>query len=58
MPGLVDLVPVRLDVRRDLDTQRCGEHLPGTIAGELVKQRPTNRRRGVHVGLGLFLSYL
>ncbi len=52
---LVNLTGVGLDVRGDLGQQRRGEHLPGAVAGELVEQRPTHRRRGADVLLGLVL---
>ena len=57
MTRLVDLAAVRVDIGGDLGLQRRGQHLPGTIADQLVKQRATNRRRAVDVGIGLFLGY-
>jgi hypothetical protein len=34
----VDLVSERLDIRGNLGLQRRGQHLPGTIADQLVEQ--------------------
>ena len=56
--SLVDLLTVGVDVRGDLGQHRRGQHLTSAVTSELVKQRPTHRRRGVLVGLGLFLDYL
>ena len=55
---LVDLTGVSLDVRGDLGLQRRREHLPCTVADDLVEQRPADRRRGVLVGLVLLVDYL
>jgi hypothetical protein len=45
MNRLVDLVSERLDIRGNLGLQRRGEPLPGTVADQLVEQRPANRGR-------------
>ena len=37
---LVDLVGVSVDVGGDLGLQRRGQHLPGTVADDLIEQRP------------------
>ena len=57
MTGLVDLVRECLDVRGDLGLQRCRQHRPGTVAHQLVQQRPTHPSRGVLLGLVLLLDY-
>ena len=57
MTGLVELVDERLDVRGHLGLQRRREHLPRTIADQLVQQRPTHRGRGVLLGLVLLVDY-
>ena len=44
MPVLVDLVGERLDVGGDLGLQRRREHLPGTVADDLIEQRPDPHR--------------
>jgi len=44
--SLVELVDERLDVGGDLGLQRRSEHRPGTIADDLIKQRPTGRLVG------------
>lgn len=54
---LVDLVVVGLDIGGDLGQQRRRQHLPCTVAGELVGQRPTDRRHDV-LGLALLVDYL
>jgi hypothetical protein len=38
---LVDLAGVSVDVGGDLGLQRCGQHLPGTVADDLIQQRST-----------------
>ena len=58
MPLLVDQMRVGVDIGGDLGQQSRGQHLPRAVANQLVEQRPTHRRRGVLVGLGLFLDYL
>jgi len=55
---LVELAGVVLDLGRDLGLQRRCQHLPGTVADDLIEQRPTHRGRSVCVGLGLFFNYL
>jgi hypothetical protein len=45
---LVDLIGELLDVGGDFGLQRGRKHLPGTVADDLVEQRPT--RRAVFVG--------
>jgi hypothetical protein len=47
-PVLVDLIDELVDVGGDLGMQRRRQHLPGTVADDLVEQRPT--RRAVVVG--------
>jgi hypothetical protein len=54
----VDLVSERLDICGNLGLQRRGQHLPGTIADQLVEQRPAHRGRGVLVRLVLPMDYL
>lgn len=49
MTVLIQLVAERLDVCGDLRVQRRGQHLPSTVADDLVEQRPT----GQLVGLAL-----
>jgi hypothetical protein len=44
----VNLTQVGVDVGGDLGLQRGREHLSGTVADDLVEQRPT--RRAVFVG--------
>ena len=58
VPPLVNLTSVRLDIRGDLGQQRSRQHLPSTVTGQLVEQRPTHRHRGMNVGLGPLLDYL
>jgi len=55
---LVELAGVVLDIGRDLGLQRRCQHLPSTVADDLIEQRPTHRGRSVCVGLGLFFDYL
>jgi ribosomal protein S18 acetylase RimI-like enzyme len=43
---LVELVLELLDVGGDLGLQRRGQHLPSTIAHDLIKKRPTGRLVG------------
>jgi hypothetical protein len=38
---LIDLVGVGVDVGGHLSLQRCGQHLPGTVADDLIQQRST-----------------
>jgi len=40
---LVELVLELLDVGGDLGLQRRGQHLPSTVAHDLIKKRPTGR---------------
>ncbi len=54
----IDLVGVRVDVRRDLREQRRCQHLPGSISGDLIQQRASYCRRGVDPGQGTFIGYL
>jgi hypothetical protein len=56
--GLVELAGMSLDVRGDLGLQRRRQHLPRTLAGQLVQQRPADRRGRVLVGVGLLVDYL
>ena len=58
VPPLVNLTSVRLDIPGDLGQQRSRQHLPSTVTGQLVEQRPTHRHRGMNVGLGPLLDYL
>jgi hypothetical protein len=44
----VELVGALLDVGGDLSPQRCGQHLAGTVADNLIEQRP--RRASILVG--------
>jgi hypothetical protein len=44
---LVDLLPMRGDVRRDLGLQRSGQHPPSTLPHDLIDQRPTHHRPAV-----------
>jgi hypothetical protein len=39
-PVLVDLPGMGIDVGGDLNGQRRGQHLPGTVADDLIEQRP------------------
>jgi hypothetical protein len=39
---LVDLVSEPLDVGGNFSEQRGREHLPGTVANDLIEQRPTD----------------
>ncbi|CAM3496404.1 hypothetical protein MYIN104542_30460 [Mycobacterium intermedium] len=39
---LVELVSELVDIRGDLGGQRRGQHLPGTIANNLIQQRPAS----------------
>jgi len=55
---LIELRGVVLDIDRDLGLQRHCQHLPSTVADDLIEQRPTHRGRSVCVGLGLFFYYL
>ncbi len=55
---LVELAGVVLDLGRDLGLQRRCQPLPGTVADDLIEQRPTHRGRSVCVGLGLFFDDL
>jgi hypothetical protein len=43
---LVELVLELLDVGGDLGLQRRGQHLPSTVAHDLIKKRPTGRLVG------------
>ena len=58
MPVLVELPGVGLDVGGHLGLERRGQHLPGTVADDLIEQRPADRSRGVCVGLVLLVDYL
>jgi len=58
VPVLIDLVLVCLDVGGNLGQKRRREHLPRTVAGELVEQRPTDGRRDVLLGPVLLVDYL
>jgi hypothetical protein len=40
IPVLVDLADMGVDVGGDLRPQRRRQHLPGTVADDLIKQRP------------------
>lgn len=42
MPGLIDQIGVTGDVIGDLSLQRRCQHLPSTIADELVEYRPAH----------------
>ena len=55
-PVLVDLIGERLDVGADLGLQRRRQHLPGTIADNPIKQRPTRTAR-VFIGRFLIVNY-
>jgi len=55
---LVNPLAKRLDMSGDLGLHRRRQHLPSTLASELVEQRAADSRGGVLVGLGLFLDYL
>ena len=50
---LVDLIRVRVDVGGDLGLQRRRQHLPGTVAHDLIEQRAARL-----VGLGPVVDYL
>ncbi|GAA3135460.1 hypothetical protein GCM10020255_048470 [Rhodococcus baikonurensis] len=52
---LIEMLGELLDVCGDFGGQRRREHLPGTVANDLVKQRPTNT--AVVVGGLLILNY-
>jgi hypothetical protein len=41
---LDDLAAVGIDISGDLGLQRRGQHLPGTVADQLVEQRTTTHR--------------
>ena len=43
---LVELACERIDVGGDLGLQRRRQHLPGAVADDLIKQRPTGRLVG------------
>ena len=58
MTVLVNLIDVGIDVGRHLGLQRRRQHLTGALAGQLVQHRPTDRGRGVLVGLVLVVGYL
>lgn len=53
---LVQLVRVRLDIGRDLGSQRGREHLPRAVAHDLIQQRPADNSRR-DAGLRLLLDY-
>ena len=38
---LIDLMGMGVDVGGHLSLQRCGQHLPGPVADDLIQQRPT-----------------
>ena len=44
MTRLDDLAAVGIDISGDLGLQRRGQHLPGTVADQLVEQRTTTHR--------------
>ncbi|BCI81510.1 hypothetical protein MTY66_54210 [Mycolicibacterium sp. TY66] len=48
VPVLIKLTGMSLDVGGDLSPQRCGQHLAGTVADNLIEQRP--RRASILVG--------
>ncbi len=56
VPVLVDLIGVGVDVGGDLGLQRRRQHLPGTVAHDLIEQRPA--RRAVLVGRIGVVNYL
>lgn len=50
---LVDLVGEPVDISRDLGSRRRSEHLPRTLAHDLIDRRTRHRtRRAVRIGLG------
>jgi hypothetical protein len=51
-PIAIHLTRMRLDVSRDLGQQRRRQHLPGTVADNLIEQRRADR-----VGLGEVFNY-
>lgn len=55
MTVLIELVSELGDIGRDLGLQSSGEHLPGTIADDLIEQRPG--RTALIVGGGCVLNY-
>jgi len=54
---LIDLVDMSVDVGGDLALQRRRQHLPSTLAGQLIEHRPADRGRGVPVGLRPLVNY-
>jgi len=57
MTVLVELVSMCLDVGGDLGLQRRGQHLPGTVAHDLIEQKRATGPVGL-VGGGLLVDYL
>ena len=55
MTVLVELVSMCLDIGGNLGLQRRGQHLPRTVANDLIEQRGARR---VVVGRGLVVDYL
>jgi hypothetical protein len=53
----VDLAGVRVDVGGHLGLQRCRQHLPSTVADNLIEQRRSRSRRAARVGLGPLVNY-
>ena len=56
VPILVDLIDELVDIGGDLGLQSGGQHLPGTVADNLIQQRPTGTAAGV-VGLRDIVNY-
>jgi len=57
-PVLVNLIGELLDIGGHLSVQRRRQHLPGTIANDLVEQRLGPTRRSVCVGRRPVMNYL
>ena len=58
MTGLVDLVQAKASTYAATSACNAAASIcPGTVADQLVQQRPTHSGRGVLVGLVLLLDY-
>ena len=53
---LIDLMGVGVDVGGHLSLQRCGQHLPGTVADDLIQQ-PATATTVVLVGAIRIVNY-
>jgi hypothetical protein len=56
MPILINHIPVGFDIGGDLSLQCRGQHLPRTVADDLIQQRRTQRRANFGVGIAAVVN--